>query len=235
MTSEQIISFCKQADVDCIEWGGDVHVPPYDLENAKRVGERTREAGLQVCSYGSYHVLGDGDIGPVLRTAVALGTERIRIWAGKIPSAQIDPGKRAEMVLEARRISEDAAELGIQLCFEYHRNSLTDCRQSALRLLKEIDRSNVRLYWQPNPELPEQEKLEEIRLLGKYVRAIHCFHWTGKDTRHPMATGMELWRSYLEAFGPLSVPLLLEFCIGDSPEQGKEDLAVLRKLDREYS
>ena len=32
---EEIIDIAKKAAINCIEWGGDVHVPPDNEENAK--------------------------------------------------------------------------------------------------------------------------------------------------------------------------------------------------------
>jgi sugar phosphate isomerase/epimerase len=231
-TVNEIISFAKETGIDCIEWGGDIHVPPTDTNQATLVGEKTREAGLSVCSYGSYYFLGAGmDILPVLKTAKALGTDRVRIWAGKVASSHLTHSSRLGYVLEAKQIADLAEEFAIELCFEYHRGSLTDCSDSAKKLIQEIDKKNVFLYWQPNPEIGEAEKLKEIVMLKTYIKTLHCFYWTGIHTRHPLQEGKENWNKYLEAFDNRDLPLLLEFCLGDSFENAAEDLKTLREIE----
>ena len=230
-TIGEIISFSKTNNLEGIEWGGDVHVPPTDLAKAQDVGNKTRQAGLRVFSYGSYFYLGSGmDILPVLDTAKALGTDRVRIWAGKVSSSLIDQESRQKMVQEAKTIAALAESYGMELCFEYHRGTLTDCCPSAKQLMEEINCKNVFLYWQPNPEITESEKAEEIALLKDYVRTIHCFYWTGLHTRHPLVEGRIFWERYLAAFGAKEIPILLEFCLDDSFEQATEDIRTLRQI-----
>ena len=232
-TIEEIISFSKTNDLDGIEWGGDVHVPPNDLARAQDVGIKTRQAGLHVFSYGSYYYLGSGmDILPVLDTAKALGTDRVRIWAGKVSSSLIHQETRQKMVQEAKTIAAVAGSYDMELCFEYHRGTLTDCSVSAKQLMEEINCKNVFLYWQPNPEIPENEKAEEIAQLKDYVRTIHCFYWTGLHTRHPLVEGRIFWERYLAAFEAKDIPILLEFCLDDSFENATEDIKILKGLTK---
>ena len=81
---EAIVAAAAQAGLQGIEWGGDIHVPCGDIENAKRVSALTEAAGLQTLAYGSYYRLGDHttDFNKVLETAQALDTSVIRIWGG---------------------------------------------------------------------------------------------------------------------------------------------------------
>lgn len=41
-TPEEIIALTKQAKLQGIEWGSDVHVPVGNLELAKEIGDKTR-------------------------------------------------------------------------------------------------------------------------------------------------------------------------------------------------
>ena len=52
---EEIIDITKESGLLGIEWGGDLHVPHGDVPVAAEVGSKTREAGLEVSSYGSYY------------------------------------------------------------------------------------------------------------------------------------------------------------------------------------
>src|SRR5690242_18609852 len=86
---QQIVELAAQGGLAAIEWGGDVHVPHGELQTARRVLERTRQAGLQVAAYGSYYRVG---VSPaqglafesVLETALALQAPTIRVWAGQL-------------------------------------------------------------------------------------------------------------------------------------------------------
>lgn len=231
MKPPEIIRFSEMQSLDGIEWGGDVHVPPGNLKRAGQIGALTRSAGLQVCSYGSYYRLGCGMvIEPVLETAVALGTRRVRIWAGSEGSAAVSPEMRTNLIEETRVIAEKAKDHGIEFCFEYHRNTLTDTGASTSAFLAQIDRPNVHTYWQPNPEITHAARIAEIQVLKDEIKALHAFWWTGKNTRLPLIEGREAWRAYLAPFTGTDIPLLLEFCKDDNPDQAAEDLRVLASL-----
>jgi 3-dehydroshikimate dehydratase len=57
LSPDHIIRLVSQAGLQVIEWGGDIHVPHGDIEIAEQVGRMTREAGIEVASYGSYYSL----------------------------------------------------------------------------------------------------------------------------------------------------------------------------------
>ncbi len=86
---EEIIALSLEAGLAGIEWGADVHVPPEDLENARRVGEMTRGAGLEVVAYGSYWFALDEQpepepFEPLIEAAEALGAPMIRLLGGSL-------------------------------------------------------------------------------------------------------------------------------------------------------
>ena len=43
---EKIVKIASDAGADCIEWGGDVHVPHGDLAIAREAAEKTKKADL---------------------------------------------------------------------------------------------------------------------------------------------------------------------------------------------
>ena len=126
---DDIIRLAVQAGLDGIEWGGDIHVPPGELQHAIDVGIATRANGLQVFSYGSYYRLGAaedaaGAFLPILQTAAALCTGQIRIWAGSLPPDQADEEVYRRAAQELCTICELAGKEGISIGLEYHRNTL---------------------------------------------------------------------------------------------------------------
>ncbi len=232
LTPPAIIDLAARAGLNCIEWGSDVHVPQTDLENARRVGEMTREAGMTVSSYGSYYRLGAGqDITPYLDAAVALRAPVIRVWAGTKGSEQIDAVTRAAWVDEAKTVSRLAAKRGITVAFEYHHGTLTDTGASALELVKAVDEPNCRLYWQPEFAKPRGLILSDLEAVAPYVTACHVFTWNPDHSRRPLIDGAADWREFLSRIPDWNEkPLLLEFVPGDDPDLLSREAGSLQKI-----
>ncbi|MGE4488006.1 MAG: sugar phosphate isomerase/epimerase family protein [Kiritimatiellales bacterium] len=240
LTAVQIISLVKEAGLDAIEWGGDVHVPPGNRLIADEVRRRTLDEGLAVSSYGSYYRILDEqgrvqDFEPVLESALALGTNTIRIWAGCAGSDVMGDSDRSRLVEEGGRIAAEAAGQGVRIAFEFHRNTLTDTNESAERLLKEIGHANLYMYWQPiwwGPEVAY--RLQGLEMLRKRILNLHVFYWlydAVKEQREqrPLSDGRQDWSRYLAA--ELSSGdhfALLEFVRNNEPSQFLRDAATLR-------
>jgi hypothetical protein len=161
----EIVDLVADCGLEGIEWGGDVHVPPGDVELAREVSAVTRDAGLRVSSYGSYWRAGEQDresAEAVLRSAVALEAPVLRIWAGARPSAEADEAYRELVVEQTLMLARMAFAHGIVTAFEYHSHSLTDCTRSALQLLRQVREQGVRTYWQPPGELGDTELIRSF-------------------------------------------------------------------------
>lgn len=232
LTPEAIIDLAVKAGLDCIEWGSDIHVPQTDLDNARRVGALTREAGLTVSSYGSYYRLGMGqDFAPFAEAAVALGAPVIRIWAGHRGSASVDAATRDAWAAEAGAVCRMAAERGLTVAFEYHHDTLTDTAASALELVKAINEPNCRLYWQPEFAKPGELILSDLDAVAHLVEVCHVFTWNPDHSRRPLADGRTVWQEYLSHIpGWEDKPLLLEFVPGDDPALLGREAQSLREI-----
>ena len=199
---ELIVEKVKEAGLYFIEWGSDVHVPENDLENAKKVSEITKKAGLEVSSYGTYYRLGQNmDIVPYLETAKVLETDILRIWAGAGGSAEIPSEVRKSMVAEAKEVCKKAAEYGMKIQFEYHRYTLTDTAESALDLVKQIDEPNCGLYWQPQYTRSFEDNMKELDMVLPYVEIVHMFYWDDKDNRLFLHQGSDEIKEYIKKAG----------------------------------
>ena len=231
-TQEEIVALAAQAHLDGIEWGGDVHVPPGDLPAAKAAGRLTRQAGLEVFSYGSYFRGDPGeDPAPVVDSARALGAPLVRVWAGRAPWERCSPQERCRLAEAFRQAADLAREAGLRLAFEYHRDTATQTVQGALELLRSVGRANVGCYWQPNPDITQEERLEEIRALGNEIAHVHVFAWTEGNVRHPLSQGEKPWKEYLAALKQTGTTprLILEFVKDDSETAFFQDAATLRR------
>jgi sugar phosphate isomerase/epimerase len=229
----KIVELVCQAGLQAIEWGGDVHVPHGDIQRAKDVLRMTREAGLQVSSYGSYYKVGcgtgDAPFEKVLETAEALQVPTIRVWAGDLGSDLADADWWRKVIEDSRRIAALSAGSGINIAFEYHEETLTDSSVSACRLLNEIDRSNVRGYWQPPVGLSLEERLNGLRELAPWLSNLHVYNPSGGQPG-PLADGVAEWSKYMEIVRNLPGDrfCLLEFVMDGSPHQFFADAKALK-------
>lgn len=239
LTPEEIIEACLKADVKGIEWGGDIHVPHGDLDRARRVGEMTREAGLEVASYGSYFRFDSDEFAffDVLETAKALGAPLIRVWAGKKNSQDADPDYYRRIVHEARKAGDLCRNAGIDLAFEYHGNTLTNTAISAKKLLDDIDHRAVFSYWQPPVGMSMADCLEGIDLIEERLKWIHVFHWGSLSSeKFPLKEGRERWEKYFRRIDRIGGDrwAMLEFVKDGTIDQFLQDAAELKSLSASY-
>lgn len=225
----EIIALAARAGLEGIEWGGDVHVPPGDAAVAEETRRLTESAGLAVLSYGSYYRLNEGSaFGPVLNSALSLGAPMIRVWAGKRASADADETYVQSAAGELAQICEKAARHHVRIGLEYHRNTLTDTRTSAQRLIRLAGADNLTTYWQPNPDLSMDERLLEIESLLPRISNIHVFNWGAGNERRPLAEGADAWKRYIQALGGNPRHYIMEFVPDDDPDAFLRDARALR-------
>ena len=230
LSPREIIDLTRQAGLEGIEWGGDVHAT--DPAAAREI--RAMMEDLEVFSLGSYYRLAAGqEFGPVLETAKALGAPNIRVWAGTREPREAGPEQWAAAVEDARRIADLCAGEGITLSFEYHGGTLTCTQESAVRLWQEIGRPNLRLYWQPLVTNAPELRAGHIRRLGALgaLQYLHVYRWVGPENeRRPLREGMEDWQGWIDAARGAAPAALLEFVKDDDPRQFLEDAQVLREM-----
>ncbi|MDQ0948988.1 3-dehydroshikimate dehydratase [Streptomyces phaeochromogenes] len=230
-----VLAAAVEAGLECVEWGADVHVPAGDGAAAVRVRGATEEAGLAVASYGSYYRAGltdPAEFDGVLRSAVLLGAARIRIWAGATGTEEASAEERAAVVEDTRRVAALAADVGVYLAYEFHRNTLTDGADRALRLLEEVGRPDVLTYWQPPLDVADSDALLGLDAVIDRVAAVHAFSWWPGTSRRPLSVRSELWGAVFDRLrglgggGPLDV--LLEFVPDDDEKILVREARTLR-------
>lgn len=229
---DEIIDFAVTARIDGIEWGSDVHVLPGDIESAKLVRTKCEKKNIKIFSYGTYYFLGcNMNFDEYLESCLGLGCRRIRIWAGKKYPNELSESERQLLVNECIDVCKKALRYNIEICFEYHRNSLTATKESAYSLIKEVNQPNLFLYWQPNPDVGEDEKIKEIDLLKPYLKTIHFFYWK-KDSlaRYLMRDGKDEWCNYIKELDNKNLPYLLEFTKDDDMKNALDDIEAMKSF-----
>lgn len=229
---EDIAKAANKASLDCIEWGGDVHVPPLDESAASLAKKVSLENGIRIASYGSYYrCLGtDEEAENEIKTAAMLGAPNIRIWAGKLWSNDYDDAGRKVMVDSIRRVCVTAAKYGITVSPEFHQATLTDTYKSAVQLIEEVAEENFRMYWQPNQFEDDEYNLNAIKAVLPYLSNVHVFSWSGND-KFPLVDGERMWKQYLDIIRSDGKDhnLLLEFVCDGTVEQLYRDAETLHE------
>lgn len=232
--SDEIILLCKENQLCAVEWSENVHVLPDDKEGARQLYKKTNDAGLEVAAYGSYYRLGSNkDIEKVfsdsLISAYNLKAPTIRIWAGTKPSCEVDDFELESLAKEADKVSQMAAEYGIKIALEWHKNTLTDTNESAKRLLQLTDNNNLYCLWQPTVALSENSRCEGIKMLNDRLLNFHVYYWL-EGKRRPLAEGESYWKKYFSCV-KTDAPryALLEFVMNNSEEQFVNDAKTLTK------
>ena len=230
----EMIQMAVKAELDGIEWGGDIHVPHGDTAAAESVKRLSKEAGLCVMSYGSYYTLCKKDLNfkNVLDTAISLEAPNIRIWAGNISPMKADDDDYKRAADELQSICQRAIESEITISLEFHRNTLTQTAESTLCLINMADSPNLFTYWQPNPDIKDNES--ELKNILPSLTNMHVFHWIkneqdGSDKRCDLQDGTDDWKRYIEIAGT-DRNYLLEFVKNDLEENFYRDAETLRRM-----
>ena len=243
LSTREIVSLVRKSGLECIEWGGDIHVPHGDTKAAYETGRMTRDAGIETVSYGSYYRAFESEndslpFSKVLDTAIALGSPMIRIWAGARSPDKADEDYRELVIEDTLRVAELAAAENIGIVFEYHSGTLTETPASTIDLLEKIDHPNVRTCWQTCKQADPDARLHSLKTVLPHLANVHVFNWKvedGKTLRLPLAEGKDEWKRYIEIMSGSSGRryALLEFVRDDDPEVFLEDSRTLSRIIEE--
>lgn len=229
---EKITKISSDAGLSLLEWGGDIHVPPMNKAAIDSASTLTKNSGLKTVAYGSYYKCrgSEDDMRAVVDTAVLLGAETIRVWAGEGHTNEMSADTRQGFVDNLRKICRYAASKNITVSTEFHPHTLTDCTESTMRMIDEVADNNLRLYWQPNQHKTEEYNIDSLKTVLPYLTNVHVFTWRGDD-KFPLIDGESSWRKYIDiiASDGRDHGMLLEFIHDNTEEQFYRDAEVLRK------
>ena len=232
---KDIIKITKDSGLSAIEWGGDVHTPAGDLRKAEEIKNETSSAGLTVAEYGSYYRLGENNEEKkrdVVASAHTLGCNTVRLWASVKNRAAHTDEEYDAVVSDTRQLCDSAPE--IFFCLECHNNTLTEDYHDAISFLRDVDRPNLKMFWQPNQYRDRDYNLASLRALLPYIKSVHVFAWEG-DRKLPLEAHADLWREYLNVLRSSfeeKIYLMLEFMPDNSPGSLKTEADTLNKLSQ---
>ncbi len=228
---EEILEAMKKAEITYVEWGSDLHAPPSDLEKIKDIVNLQESYGIACSSYGTYFKLGETPISELpsyIAAAKMLGTDILRLWCGTKCGAEMTEEEKTSLIDVCREAARIAEGEGVTLCMECHIKTFTERPEDALFLMKEVNSTAFKMYWQPNQFRTEEENLASARLISPFVKVIHVFNWEGK-IKKPLSEAEETWKKYLECFDG-NQKLLLEFMPCGTPHELIEEANSLKKI-----
>lgn len=236
LSPAEIVELLGRTAGSMVEWGGDVHVPLGDVSIADTVATLTRRAGLTVATYGSYvDFVTETRVDDAIKTARALGASRLRVWAGRLGSADMSHGDRKALRDALENAADRAANHGMSIVLEYHNRTLTDSLSSTVSLLRDVQHPALRTSWQPSPRKDPATNESELRALLPWLAGLHVFNWgpggyqDRRDLREILPE-LALWcQIATDAVDPPGsiIPTMVEFVRGDDPEQFVRDMSVL--------
>lgn len=228
----EIIKAAKAADLNCIEWGSDVHAPCNDPQRLIQIKEVCDQNGILCCSYGTYFRIGQTpteEIYDYIRAAKLLGTNILRIWAGNKNSGEYTEDEKQTFFSECAVLANIAEKENVVLCLECHNNTFTDCLSGWKALFSKVDSHHFKTYWQPNQFKSFGENLEYARAVAPQTTVIHAFHWRGME-KLPLIEAKQEWQAYLNSFH--NIPVLLEFMPDNRIESLVAEAEALREITR---
>ena len=230
---ENVIKHAKEAELKGIEWGVcEKHVSLDNNNNVEKIKRLSKESGIEIFSLGSYCYMEKiEECEKNIKTAILLNAPVIRVWAGVKAPSDCDDAYIKTIVSNTRYMADIAKEHGIKIGFEYHNHSLTENAESAINLIKKIDRENVGLYWQPNHNLSAEENVVERDAVLPYcVGNLHIQNFTPDDGYKPLAEIKEDLLLYFNDIKSRNYNLMIEFVKDSTPDNLFEDAKQLKKV-----
>ena len=230
---EEIINAMNQCEIHNIEWGGDIHAPINEIENAEKIRFLQQKFNIRCTSYGSYYRIGISDpfdLPKYYATAYALQADCVRVWCGDKNYEDYSKSEKRILFSEAQKACEIARMNRRAICLECHNNTYTNSIDGALEIMNEIDDEFFRMYWQPNQFKSFEENCEYAKRISNFTTNIHVFNWKGQE-KYPLSKAIDEWTEYLKYFNDdKEHNLLLEFMPDGRIESLKEEYNALQEI-----
>ncbi len=228
-----VFEYASKAGIEGIEWGiGEKHMNILSKDKAKQINELSLQYGIDVFSLGSYCDMRDAScFDDLIQTAVMIKAPIIRVWAGDSASDKSSDDNFRRIVENTIILSDMAKKYGIAVGFEYHNGTLTDTAQSAVRLIKSIDKDNVGLYWQPASMLSAEENLNNFNMVKPYlIGNLHVHNYAKESGYMPLDDIKDSLEAYYTDIKDKPYNVMIEFTKDSSLESLIRDAETLKRI-----
>lgn len=228
---EEVFRIAKNAGIDGIEWSAKGE-HAINEENIDKIKQLSEQEGIGIFSFGSYCYMSDPEecMG-VVDKAVRMNAPVIRIWAGKKSPQDCSEEEFEQIVANTKIMADYAAKYNITLAFEYHRKTLTETAESAVRLIKAIKRDNVKLYWQNSGAYNLADNLKNQRAITPYlVGLFHLQNSYGGKGNQLLEEISEDIEHYYKPFMRTDYKVMIEFVKDGLEENFYKDVEAVRNV-----
>ncbi len=232
---DEIWPLLSEAGYDAVElWWP--HVEHLSDDGLIDLGRRLAEAGLAVAMLSPYFdFTTDEDSARdsirlgrrVLSAARLLGSRGVRVFTGKVGSADASDEQWGRAIRGIQQLADDARDLIWAL--ETHPRNLMDTVPETRKLLERIDRRNVGLIFQPSTFAPDE--LAAVDALGDAARHVHASN-RNEAGKCLLAEGTMDYPAILERLESLGFDgfVSVEWMGDDPAEIARREARYLRKL-----
>lgn len=190
---EKIVDIAVKAEIDCIEWGGDVHVR--SIADARKAKELCDKAGIRINSFGSYYRVGSKNADEwkeICEIASTMGARSVRVWLGRADSEKTDELTYKIIVEDTKSICAKAKEYGLIVCPECHDNTFNNNTDAFLKIHKDVGCDNFRTYFQSRYKRLEYD-LDRIERTLPYIETVHISYSEQSREQFPL-----FWPGYID-------------------------------------
>lgn len=158
------------------------HLSTLDAAGVRELAQAAERLGIRLPVVGLYPVLdAAGDearhaqqlIEKWLVRAAVLGTRVVKLFAGRLGSAEIDEAGYRRSVDFAREIAGAAAERGLALTAETHPDTLCNTVEACFRFLYDVAAPNLGLCYQPFDFADTARAVADYERLHAHVTHVH--------------------------------------------------------------
>ncbi|GAB1456218.1 hypothetical protein MASR2M48_15260 [Spirochaetota bacterium] len=197
-TTQRVLETAARAGLKGVEWTDLGYVPVGDMAVASETMMATLRTSLSTVSYATPFRAGIDDRAAfkmVLATACGLNTPVLSLTAS--PAVHQQELEAKTFMVEARYMGDEAARLGITLCFGIHPGSLLDSYQSAASLFAAIDHPFVKIAWEPPVGASFDEAMESFSCVSGQIGLLYIKAGTIGGQNDDKS---EEWLHYLDAY-----------------------------------
>ena len=170
---EKIVELAASCGVDCLEWGGDIHVK--DIETAKRAKKLCDDKNIEISSYGCYYRAGSCDKEKweeICKIASALGASYIRVWLGRKDSEKTDSSYYSTILSDLENMCEKAQEYSLAVCPECHDNTYNNNTDAFLKIRRDCRKENLYTYFQSRYKKRAYD-IDRIKRTLPFTKLVH--------------------------------------------------------------